>query len=82
MARSDDCLTLTLAEAAAYSGIGRHQLEKLQETDRRFPSFKIGTKTLVDKALLAEYVHRMARERVGEVVMNPVIAEIVANRQK
>ncbi len=81
MARSDDCLTMTLAEAAAYSGIGRHQLEKLQECDKRFPSFKIGTKTLVDKTLLAEYVHQLARDRVGEVIMNPVVAEIVAGRK-
>lgn len=79
--RGDDCLTMTLAEAAAYTGIGRHQLEKLRQNDKRFPSFKVGTKTLVDKELLAEYVHGLARERVGEVVMNPVIAKILANRQ-
>ena len=81
MARSDDCLTMTLAEAAAYTGIGRHQLERLQESDKRFPSFKVGTKTLVDKQLLAEYVHQLARDRVGEVVMNPVVAQIVAGRK-
>ncbi len=81
MARSDDCLTMTLAEAAAYTGIGRHQLEWLQESDKRFPSFKIGTKTLVDKQLLAEYVHQLARDRVGEVIMNPVVAQIVAGRK-
>ena len=57
MQKSEDCLTLTLAEAAAYSGIGRSKLEMLQKSDKRFPSFKVGTKTLVDKALLAEYIH-------------------------
>lgn len=82
MPRDDDCLTITLAEAAAYTGIGRHQLVRLQKTDKRFPSFMIGTKTLIDKKLLAEYVHQLARDRVGEVVMNPVIAKILANRKK
>jgi len=81
MEKREDCLTLTLDEAAAYTGIGRHQLVKMQNTDRSFPSFKVGTKTLVDKKLLTEYVHRLAENRVGEVVMNPVIAQIVANRQ-
>lgn len=74
-------LTLTLDEAAEYSGIGRKALAQLQKTDRNFPSFKIGSKTLIDKLLLAEYVHNMARNRIGEVVMNPVIAEVIKNRK-
>lgn len=81
MQKSEDCLTLTLAEAAAYSGIGRSKLEMLQKSVKRFPSFKVGTKTLVDKALLAEYIHQLARDRMGEVVMNPVIAEILEHRR-
>lgn len=74
-------LTLTLAEAAEYSGIGRNSLEQLQRTDRNFPSFKVGSKTLIDRHLLVEYVHNLARNRVGEVVMNPVIAEVIRNRK-
>ena len=81
MERREDCLTLTLDEAAAYTGIGRHQLVKMQNSDRAFPSFKVGTKTLVDKKLLTEYVHRLAEERVGETLVNPVVAQIIANRQ-
>ncbi len=76
-----DCLTLTLDEAAKFTGIGRKALEQLQKTDRNFPSFKIGSKTLIDKLLLAEYIHEMARNRIGEVVMNPVIAEVIKNRK-
>ncbi len=75
-------LTLTLDEAAQFTGIGRKSLEQLQRMDRNFPSFRIGSKTLVDRLLLTEYVHEMARNRIGEVVMNPVVAEVIENRKK
>ncbi len=74
-------LTLTIDEAVEYTGIGRGSLVLLQKNDRNFPSFKIGNKTLIDKALLAEYIHNMARNRVGEVVVNPVIAQVRENRK-
>ena len=47
MARSEDCLTMTLDEAAAYTGIGRHQLVKMQNTDRRFSHYRQRHRTQV-----------------------------------
>lgn len=78
---SQNQLTFTLEEAAAYSGIGRHTLETLQQKDQRFPSFRIGVKTLVDRKLFEEYVHTLARERYGEPLVGSVVMQIVEARQ-
>lgn len=77
-----ECITLTLEEAVSFTGIGRKNLETLQRNDRRFPSFRIGAKTLVDKHLLVEYIHILAKERTGEVLVNPAVQRVLELRQK
>lgn len=82
MSVMENSLTLTLDEAASFSGIGRKTLETLQQKDKRFPSFRIGTKTLIDKSLFVEYVHTLARERFGEPLVGSVIAQIIEARER
>ena len=51
--------TLTIDEAAAYSGIGRKKLRSL--TDKEDCSFVvwIGSKRLIKRKLLDEYINKM-----------------------
>lgn len=50
---------LTLEEAAAYSGIGINKLRKLTESEQRSFVLWNGTKRLIKRRKLDEYMDRM-----------------------
>lgn len=50
---------LTLEEAAAYSGIGINKLRKLTESEQCFFVLWNGTKRLIKRRKLDEYMDRM-----------------------
>ena len=57
-------LTLTIEEAARYTGIGRDKiLELAHNPESGFPSFKVGTKFLINRELLKEWLKKVAEER-------------------
>ncbi|SDF03877.1 DNA binding domain-containing protein, excisionase family [Thermoanaerobacter thermohydrosulfuricus] len=60
----DPKLTLTIEEAAKYSGIGRDKLLELAHNpDSGFPAFRVGTKFLISRELLKEWLKKVAEER-------------------
>lgn len=77
-----DHIAVTLADAAKLTGIGRARLEELAKTDIKFPSFKVGVKTLIHVELLNKYLAEKAILRVGEMTMNKRVAEIEARREQ
>ncbi|MBT1278921.1 excisionase [Thermoanaerobacter sp. CM-CNRG TB177] len=57
-------LTLTIEEAARYTGIGRDKLLELAHNpESGFPAFRVGTKFLINRELLKEWLKRVAEER-------------------
>jgi len=57
-------LTLTIDEAAKYTGIGRDKLLELAHNpDSSFPAFRVGTKFLINRELLKEWLRKVAEER-------------------
>jgi excisionase family DNA binding protein len=57
-------LTLTIEEAARYSGIGRDKLLELaHKPDSDFPAFRVGTKFLINRELFKEWLKKVAEER-------------------
>ena len=77
-----DKITVTLADAAKLTGIGRAKLEELAKGDIKFPSFKVGVKTLIHVELLNKYLAEKATMRVGEKTMSKRVAEIKAKREE
>jgi len=56
-------LTLTIEETAKYSGIGRDKLMELAHNpESDFPCFRVGTKFLVNREMLKEWLRRVAEE--------------------
>ncbi|KHO63276.1 excisionase [Thermoanaerobacter sp. YS13] len=57
-------LTLTIDEAAKYTGIGRDKLLELSHNpESDFPAFRVGTKFLINRELLKEWLKKVAEER-------------------
>jgi hypothetical protein len=55
--------TLSLAECVDFTGICREKLtEIINKKDTDFPYFKNGTKTLVNKNLLIEWLDKISKE--------------------
>lgn len=73
-------LSVNIAEAVALTGIGRNQIDWWIKNDIKFPSFKVGTKTMIPVKMLEQYLSDMAKMRVGETVHSPRIAQIMARR--
>jgi len=57
-------MTLTIDEAAKYTGIGRDKLLELAHNpESDFPAFRVGTKFLINRELLKEWLKKVAEER-------------------
>jgi excisionase family DNA binding protein len=57
-------LTLTIEEAAKCSGIGRDKLlELVHNPNSDFPYFKVGTKFLINREMLKEWLRKVSEER-------------------
>lgn len=76
-----DRISVTLADAVKLTGIGRRTLENLAKTDIKFPSFKVGSKTLIHVDTLNKYLEEKARTRVGVQTMSSRVAGIFARRE-
>lgn len=58
-----DKLTLTLAEAVKFSGIGKNKLwELIYKENTDFPYFKVGTKVLINKDMLVNWLEKTSVE--------------------
>lgn len=54
-------LTLTIAEAASLSGIGREKLTELVYRGE-VPHFKIGAKTLINKEMFVRWLEKISQQ--------------------
>lgn len=50
--------TLTLEEAAAYTGIGIHKLREISDTDKDHMVLWVGSKRLIKRKALEKYVEQ------------------------
>ncbi|WP_036242536.1 helix-turn-helix domain-containing protein [Megasphaera vaginalis (ex Srinivasan et al. 2021)] len=73
-------LTLTIAEAAAITGIGAKQLAEWAETEDSFPVFKIGNKRVIEVTLLREWLQLRCKARVG--MDSTRVARIIRRRKR
>lgn len=55
--------TLTIDECVKYSGIGRDKVMQLAHGENNFPAFKVGTKFLVNKELLDNWLESISKEK-------------------
>ncbi|AGK96603.1 excisionase [Clostridium pasteurianum] len=56
--------TLTIAECANLTGIGRDKLMKLAHSNNSdFPCFKVGTKFLINRKLLSIWLKKISQEK-------------------
>lgn len=55
--------TLTIKEAVDFTGIGRDKLMELAHSNSDFPAFKVGSKFLINKALLEKWLERISIEK-------------------
>ncbi|ABS34629.1 excisionase [Clostridium botulinum] len=55
--------TLTIDECVKYSGIGRDKIMQLAHGENNFPAFKVGTKFLVNKELLDNWLESISKEK-------------------
>jgi excisionase family DNA binding protein len=56
--------TLTIAECAAYTGIGRDKILELVHNDKSdFPCFRVGAKFLIDAHLLDKWIDKISMEK-------------------
>lgn len=56
---------LTIDECVEYTGIGRNKMMELaHSTNRGFPSFRVGTKFLVNRKLLNEWLEKVIKEKI------------------
>jgi excisionase family DNA binding protein len=61
-ASRDTKLTLTIAEAASISGIGREKITELTYKNG-FPCFKVGSKTLINREKFIEWLNKISEEK-------------------
>ena len=58
--------TLSINEAVEYTGIGRDSLlQQIKRDNTDFPYFKVGTKALIDKEMLDEWIRKIVKEHRG-----------------
>lgn len=56
-------VTLTIAEAAKFSGFNDHKIRELiDKPNTDFPFFKVGKKTFINKAMLGEWIQKVSTE--------------------
>lgn len=56
--------TLTIAECAEYTGVGRDKLMALAHNQASdFPAFRVGTKFFVNRELLDMWLENVAKEK-------------------
>lgn len=56
--------TLTIQKCAEYTNIGREKItELINNPNIDFPYFKVGTKTLIHKELLDEWLEKVSKEK-------------------
>lgn len=56
--------TLTIAECASLTGIGRDKLMELAHSNNSdFPCFKVGTKFLINRKLLSIWLKKISQEK-------------------
>lgn len=56
-------LTMTLDECSQVSGIGKNKLMELAHSQKSdFPSFKIGSKFLINREMLSIWLERVTKE--------------------
>lgn len=57
-------VTLTINEAAKLSGIGRDKLMELAHSQNSdFPCFKVGSKFLINRQMLIEWLDKLSKEK-------------------
>lgn len=60
----EEKVTLTIAECATFSGIGRDKLMELAHSKNSdFPCFKVGSKFLINKPMVIEWLDKISKER-------------------
>ena len=74
-------ITVTIADACKLTSIGRKQLCDWIKDDINFPSFKVGSKTMIAVEPLRKYIADKAKIRIGEPIHNERIAAIYARRE-
>lgn len=57
-----DKTTLTVKEASEFTGIGRSKILELVHGNNDFPSFKVGSKFLINKELLVAWLEKISKE--------------------
>lgn len=60
--KAETKVTLTIAEAAKKTGIGRCKLEELIHSNSDFPYFRVGKKVLINSELLKEWLDKISNE--------------------
>ncbi|WP_238884443.1 excisionase [Clostridium sp. YIM B02551] len=61
--RKEEKATMTIAECANFTGIGRDKLMELAHANNSdFPCFKVGTKFLINKEMLMTWLEKVTRE--------------------
>jgi excisionase family DNA binding protein len=56
-------LTLTIAEAAAITGIGRDKITELTYKEG-FPCFKVGSRTLINREKFIEWLNKITEQKL------------------
>lgn len=60
----DPKVTLTIAECASLTGIGRDKLMELAHSQKSdFPCFKVGSKFLINRPMVIEWLEKISKER-------------------
>lgn len=62
--KKEEKATLTIQEASELTGIGRDKLLELAHGNSSFPAFKVGTKFLINRELLHEWLKKIAVEKI------------------
>ncbi|WP_446897472.1 excisionase [Clostridium sp. LBM24168] len=61
---NEEKATLTIDSCVKYSGIGRDKIMELAHNlNSDFPRFKVGTKCLINKKLLDEWLDKISKEK-------------------
>lgn len=61
--RKEEKITLTVREAALYTGIGHEKIRELiDKPNTDFPFFKVGSRVAINKELLNEWLDKISDE--------------------
>ena len=80
--RLEKRITVTIDEAIQLTGIGRKQLCVWINSDINFPSFKVGSKTMISVELLRKYLDDKAQARIGETTHSKRLAHMYASAKR